>query len=309
MPKSLITAFFGHRSVLIKHRQIIAHSLTLESSLTSINQRGSLKLDTEDTEAPLFILSAGWRSGSTLLQRIVTSDDGHFMWGEPFGDTGLLESLAEPLRRINSKWPPQSNFISEEVHRHDRSSQWIANLYPTLDDLRASYRALFDRLFAEPARNQGATHWGFKEVRLDADHAFLLRWLYPHCKIIFLVRDPEDAFRSYAEYKRWYHVRPEKPVFTVRAFADHWARLAESFHLKANKLDALLIKYEDLISDEKTLDEIEHYLGRSINREALKKKVRSKSGSSGGYSVVTGEIWMLWRRARRVAKHYSYHRH
>ena len=37
-------------------------------------------------DAPIFILSAGWRSGSTLLQRMLTPEC--LIWGNPTGTPG-----------------------------------------------------------------------------------------------------------------------------------------------------------------------------------------------------------------------------
>src|SRR3954454_6805561 len=57
----------------------------------------------ESGEEPVFVLAAGWRSGSTLLQRALLSHC--FVWGEPFGHAGLLERMADPLRTVNKGWP------------------------------------------------------------------------------------------------------------------------------------------------------------------------------------------------------------
>src|ERR1700759_2808533 len=38
-----------------------------------------------ETEAPIFLLSTGWRAGSTLLQRILVTDPSLLLWGEPLG--------------------------------------------------------------------------------------------------------------------------------------------------------------------------------------------------------------------------------
>ena len=45
-------------------------------------------------DAPIFLLSAGWRSGSTMLQRLLMSDPGVLIWGEPYDECGLVQALA-----------------------------------------------------------------------------------------------------------------------------------------------------------------------------------------------------------------------
>ncbi|MEO0535490.1 MAG: hypothetical protein AAF215_16660 [Cyanobacteria bacterium P01_A01_bin.123] len=43
-----------------------------------------LKYDNSVADSPIFVFSAGWRSGSTLLQRLVMSDKSVVIWGELF---------------------------------------------------------------------------------------------------------------------------------------------------------------------------------------------------------------------------------
>src|SRR5262245_32576620 len=48
------------------------------------SQPGNRFDENEDGAAPIFLLSSGWRSGSTLVQRLINSDSSVLMWGEPF---------------------------------------------------------------------------------------------------------------------------------------------------------------------------------------------------------------------------------
>lgn len=296
----------GHRSILARHAKTRQQSQNLFDCLTAIDERTPEPADLPDAGAPVFILSAGWRSGSTLLQRLVCSAQERVMWGEPYGETGLLEYLNEPLKRINQQLPQPSYFIDKLDQNTPMSQQWIANLYPSLDDLRLAYRAFYDRLFVTPANDNGYENWGLKEVRLDAGHAVVLRWLYPDCKIILLVRNPIDAWRSYAEFKRWYHIRPEKPVFNVNRFCDHWENLATSFHDHQQQLGALLVRYEDILGDDQAMERISSYLDIPIDASVLQKKIRSGDSSAGCYGVVPGENRVLRRRLRATAGKFGY---
>ena len=49
-----------------------------------------------DREAPIFLLATGWRSGSTLLQRILVTDPHVLLWGEP------LKSLKKETWNANA---------------------------------------------------------------------------------------------------------------------------------------------------------------------------------------------------------------
>lgn len=296
IPVEIIISYFGHRSVLKKHGKIKEECRNLKSTLKEIDSRINSDHRIKSESSPIFLLAAGWRTGSTLLQRLICSDQSTLIWGEPYGDSGLLEFIAEPLRRINTNWPPDSYFIKDGQDVTALSGEWIANLNPPLDDLYQSHLAFFEQLFANPAKARGASNWGIKEVRLDGDLAYYLRWLYPKSKIIYLVRDPQCAFKSYARFKKWYHLRPSKPAFTVRQFAEHWNKLANSFILSKEEIGALLVRYEDLADKNKgTIDQLETYLEKPIDRSVLDEKITIAKESLGGYRVVFGEMSQLKR--------------
>lgn len=217
-------------------------------------------------EAPVFILSAGWRSGSTLLQRMLMPRC--FIWGEPYGHGGLIDSLADPLRSFTAFWP-QPHFLHAGEEPVGLSGRFIANLYPAPAQLLAAHLQFFQTLFAEPARQTGAANWGLKEVRLTADHACYLKWLFPRAKLLFLYRNPYDAYRSYAARRqagwRWFHSWPHRPL-SVQLFGEHWRESLKGFIEQAERLDALLVKYEDLRQG--NFDALERYLGFEIARGA-----------------------------------------
>lgn len=239
---------------------------SIAEGIESIRRRWP-DLPDESDERPIFILSAGWRSGSTLLQRALTHEC--LVWGEPYGHSGLIEAMAEPLRCFHEIWPePQFFYAGEGPGVLIR--RFVANLYPPVQDLLLGHRRFFEQVFAEPARRAGAPRWGLKEVRLSADHAAYLRWLFPRAKFLFLIRNPYDAFRSYAARRdlgwRWYRRWPDEPV-TTEVFARNWRVLVESFLEGHRKVDGILVKYEDLVRGE--FAPVEQYLGFGLCREAL----------------------------------------
>jgi hypothetical protein len=71
----------------------------------------------------------------------------------------------------------------------------------------------------------------------------------------------------------WHDAFPDQPVFTPTAFGTHWRELMQGFLRDAKALDALVTRYEDLVSGRTSLDELEAYLNMTIDRTVLKAKV------------------------------------
>jgi hypothetical protein len=220
---------------------------------------------------PVFVLSAGWRCGSTLLQRLITSDGQTLVWGEPFGDHVPVHRLAQMLEPFATQDLHSPHSIEHQAG--DLSRQWIANLNPGLAALRRAHLAWFEELFGSPAKSRGFRRWGCKWVRLGAEHAHYLRWLYPRCRILFLVRHPLDAWRSYrAQGGNWYLARPHARLEGAAAFLRHWARLSDSFLTEREGLGALLVRYEDLVDGSGT-KAVAEALGSRIDEDVLAARV------------------------------------
>jgi len=260
----------------------------------------------DDSSQPIFLFSAGWRAGSTLMQRLIMSDTRILMWGEPYDECGVIQALAETTKAFREDWPPQ-DYYYHGVALDQLPSQWIANLFPSVQDLRLSYIAVFDAMFAKPAERAGAERWGIKEVRLDIEHAWFLRWLYPQAQFIFLYRNPLDAYQSYCRYGRdWYYTWPNKPVFTPTAFGNHWRKLVMGYLREAEKIGAMLVCYEDLVSGELELEKIEQFLGIQIDHRLLNNKVGSSDQGGEKAWVSRFEKWLLRRAVSPMARELNY---
>ena len=150
------------------------------------------------TDSPIFIFSAGWRSGSTLLQRLVMSDKRVMIWGEPFKHCNFVRMHAASLCAINIKYPINNWFLSKIKAQNSQQLTYIfiANLYPEMRYLQQAHQNFFLSLLAKSAIDNNYSRWGLKEVRLGIDDAIYLKWLFPHAKFIFLYRNPYGAYAS-----------------------------------------------------------------------------------------------------------------
>jgi Sulfotransferase family len=247
----------------------------------------SLPLDAKaDPEAPIFLLSTGWRAGSTLLQRILVTDPSLLLWGEPLGEMALASRITEIIKNSLSPrnleiWRRQGNLTSSSL-----ATSWIANLYPGGSDFRSALRSLFDRWLQEPACQSGFTRWGFKEVRYGSSEAALLHWLYPQAKFVIISRHPYDCYRSMSD-SGWplYYQYPDVQVNSAVRFARYWNALALSWTELPEGFPCFHIQYEDLISGKVDFRKLESWLGLEI-RENL-----ALSASVGGTAKRSQLSW------------------
>ncbi|MDA8347814.1 MAG: sulfotransferase [Pseudomonadota bacterium] len=227
----------------------------------------------EETQ-PIFVLSAGWRSGSTLLQRMIMENQKDLLlWGEPFPHCNIYDGLTNQFRAFTPEWPPSPYFLSA-MKLQNPADTWVANLYPEVDDLLRAHRSFHNVLFAEPARRAGCVRWGLKEVRLTIDHATYLRFLFPKCKIVLLYRNPYDAYLSFSHWNvTVFRTWPHRFVTTPYAFGRHWAELTRGYLDGHKRIDALLIRYEDL-DNPAVIDRLQTYLGWAVPRASQMRLIR-----------------------------------
>lgn len=299
----LLSPFLGTARARREHSQALAACANVRKALAHLDSLCGPA--SGENESPIFLLSAGWRAGSTLLQRLIMSDPGVLMWGEPYDECGPVQRMAEMLKAFRPGWPPEDYYYNDA---RPKSGDWVANFFPRPEALRRGHRAFFDAAFAEPARHAGAARWGLKEVRLSVEHAHYLRWLYPAAKLVFLYRNPLDAYQSYCRFGRnWYDLWPEKPVFTPAAFGSHWRELTSGFLREAPALDALVVRYEDLVAAKpEVLDSLDRRLGIRVDRTVLGKKVGTSERSGERAWVSSLEKSLLRRAVSPVAEQLGY---
>lgn len=233
---------------------------------------------TSTGEQPVFLLSAGWRSGSTLLQRMIMEHNQDvLLWGEPFAHSAIPERMLGQLRAFTPDWPLKAFFLSELTA--DRiSDAWSANLYPDVDDLLEAHRNFFRTLYAAPATRVGHKSWGFKAVRSGIEHAAYFRVLFPECKIIFLYRNPYDAYLSYRSWDSgWFMSWPDHLVSTPHDFGRCWAALTRGYLEGCETVDGVLIRYEDLDKPE-DVARLQAYLGWPVPRQSEMRRISMHEG-------------------------------
>ncbi|MDR3512931.1 MAG: sulfotransferase [Caulobacteraceae bacterium] len=222
-----------------------------------------------DDDEPVFLASIGWRSGSTLMQRILMTDPGLLVWGEPLSHLLYLNRLVEPLFGFTEIWPEMNHWISR-LPKLDLTRDWIAHVAPDAGHLKGAYRAFLDRWLATPARERGFSRWGVKQVRWSGEEAIALRWLYPRAKFILMVRHPVSAYQSMKNIGfvpnemgfvlEW----PDRWIADLDAYAAYWDRLARSWGAASARMDVTWVRYEDLMDGRTDFDALGRATGLDL---------------------------------------------
>lgn len=150
---------------------------------------------TDDT-APLLVLGAGQRCGSTLVQRLLCSHPRVRIWGEHVGQLRQLLTAGNRLRL----WSETNGMAGRNELVTNGYQGFIANVTPERGDIDRACVSFIETLFADPARAAGRPIWGFKEVRYGLPDVLLLRELFPQLRAVAVVRDPRDVLRSLDEW-------------------------------------------------------------------------------------------------------------
>lgn len=221
-------------------------------------------------DAPVFILATGWRTGSTLLQRIIMTDPSILVFGESLGRASVIPRMTTALTAVHANYPNPRDELRDDYDIH----HWPANLYPPLKQYKEALRQMLLTWFAEPARQAGYKRWGLKEVRLSAADACLLKWLFPEAKFIVLTRHPFDVYRSSRDKAFWYRW-PDRPTDGGRGFIRHWNWTASSWSALPDNWGHRVLKYEEVLRGRK-LDDLGDMLELKLeSSSALGKRTGS----------------------------------
>jgi hypothetical protein len=190
----------------------------------------------------ILISAATHRSGSTMLQRIFNTRVETLIWGEHNGVLSDFCKLKKKLNDYSSKFKDQRRTY---FNTNENSSNWIASMNPSNEfiDLAVhqSVKAFLDNLYTEHSNTHDII--GFKEVRYSRNELELFRKCYPDAKIILLVRDPRDVWKSHDLGCRRAFYNNSLIRFTQR-WTNH---VSYYINFANNDPNAYLIKYEDII--------------------------------------------------------------
>ena len=234
------------------------------------------------SDSPIIVFAASWRTGSTLLQRILNASGEVFIWGEP---TFLPQARALYER--------SRSYFEKVIGNRNKAfnktvGNWIPVISPRPEQVTKALKLFFDELYGKETLAFGLKRWGFKEVRDDAvKNIIFLKKLYPHAKFLFLVRNPYDIYKSVKAKK--FHGNFKDPYEPICIWNNN---VREFFSHEEVKKYCLLVRYEDIVKitreDNAELNKITTHVNISI-QDKMYKELAAKADPSGGKKSLTSE--------------------
>ncbi len=237
----------------------------------------------------LIISAVTQRTGSTMLQRIFNQRKKTLIWGEHSGVISYFYRAQEAIINFASRFQNQTEAY---FNSGENTNQWIACMCPenkyANKAIVKSLKTFLDSYY-EPYRE---THdiIGFKEVTYGRE-LLLLRKAYPKAKIMLLVRNPIDIWKSMPKQK----LNKRESIEGCINFIDmlkQWNNNT-SFYIEMNKEDSLvyLIKYEDIIRKDYETLEIISGIGK-LTKGEINSVLKKKIGSTANY-IDKGQIGII----------------
>lgn len=263
-------------------------------------------------DSPIFVFSAGWRSGSTLVQRFITASRTAMIWGEC---AGAISHLSNAFNSYSRALGPDTQTFSDGLSGgngtkqyenfinagNDGVHEWIANINPPQTQIETAFKSLIKDTYADTASQLGYTRWGIKEVRCGRKEIDFLHRLFPKAQFVLIVRDP---FYVLTSIKRRNLDEFPGSKFPMLEYAKHWARLAHDFR---DTPYGHLIRYEDFVNEKKTRDELLNYLGLPQVENNFVETSKADWKPKNKKSINWLEKIITTREIKNEASHHGYH--
>lgn len=246
----------------------------------------------------VILSSATHRSGSTLLQRIFNARQQTLIWGEHLG---VLRDFVRIQHKVMKISKMGQNSRNSYFKSGENPNQWLAIMAPSPPFIRAatiqSVKLFLDSLYAQ--HREGHDMIGFKEVRYGASELSILQECYPQAKLVLLVRNPLEAWKSYP--KIWGEYR------SALQFAKQWNRNVNYYlQLVNNNPNASFIQYEKMVAkDPRTIAQLTE-LTQLTEQEIFSVLAQKIRGSRRKKTITLRQARIIRRICRKHMKQLGY---
>ncbi|MFT5167573.1 MAG: hypothetical protein ACI8P3_002811 [Saprospiraceae bacterium] len=223
---------------------------------------------------PICIASPTRRSGTTLLQRLLSSASNALIYGETcandFNMLCNLLSSKEMLLSQNKDWHKSQlqSVLQGEVNK------WIPDLMPEIDGYLQAYKNMILSLadhYGSAAGKAGRPIWGMKMPEWYPVGLLLMQKLMPGTKILYLHRNLKDCVRSAKKIEMV--IGPDE----IQRFCQTWRQFTDYAKVNFTGDQVMHLAYEELINDPgKWIPAIEKFTGAiGIDRTVMRTKVNT----------------------------------
>ena len=228
---------------------------------------------------PILISSPVRRSGTTLVQRLLTSARNTLIYGESCAND--LVMFSNLIQYKEMYFNASKTWRNDQLRRvlDGQLNHWIPDLMPDIDEyLNAFKSSVLDlfKFYRDAANDSGNTIWGTKLPQWDVNNLNFIRQLLPESKIIYIIRDIHDCLRS---AKAIHMIQGEEGTLQ---FCQIWKHNKEYALQHFNGDNILHLTYEELINDpEQACNQIERFTGANgIDVSILSHKVNTYADDS-----------------------------
>ena len=195
---------------------------------------------------PLLVVAPTARSGTTLLQRLISSADNGICFGENlFGEMLQLSHYLKGQVQFHERYREAEVQGLAEVLAGN-TARWMPDLSPEVESYKTALIRTFyvlPKYVQDYAADIGRPLWGMKRPSLHHQTLSLVMTLLPGARMIFIYRNILDCLRS--AKARGFVKTPEDVVKTCAEWRDNMAAVGRW----ADEKRLLLLRYEDLIED------------------------------------------------------------
>jgi tetratricopeptide (TPR) repeat protein len=227
-------------------------------SYFSEQQIKQLQKKSPNTFEPIFIVGMP-RSGTTLLERIFSSNDKVFCAGE-------MDTLDLFPKHIENSTGNKVMFPNILSHIPDQAVEYYCDHY--LQSITANYNDYRHTLDKNP---------------LNFAHIGFIKVLFPKAKIIHCTRNPVDICLS-IYFQNFAHSNLDFS-YDLNDIAQYYSLYSAMMkHWSHQNLDILTISYDDMVTDtKKTIDKLYKYTGL--------KQLSVEPGEQNTASIHTASVW------------------
>lgn len=277
------------RSVSMRRRLAAAAELPPLPDTSSVPHRAP-------SRPPVFVLTAGWRSGSTAVQRLIVSGGEAFVWGEPFQTSRLLARLDRIARESTVADGASPRLIRTEEFKTALALEWLATTNPEVEYLMTGVRDLLQAAYWTPLMATSFATWGVKEVTLTPAQIRFLLALFPDAHFVCIVRNPVDAYDSFRDFVVRGVTpsgRPDSQLTWTRgpaSYARVWRGMARTLREAQGQKNVSVFRYEDINGRPEFPDILGQALSMKLDPAAWSARVGGARHRSSALARAEGAI-------------------